>query len=217
MIPKSVLFSGTARLSPDAEAKALLASLADRSDEGLIALISHWLEARDFVLLEQGVELAGLLAPVGPLTRVQPSEAALADLAAGWPVVEALGRVGIGQCVVMKQGAVLAVEAIEGTDETIRRAGRLGGPGSTVIKALRPDQDRRFDLPAIGPETIRVMAEAGARALAVEAGAALVLDRVHCVAEAERAGIAVWGFDSGRIRGRETAVGTSFDGDRGGA
>jgi UDP-2,3-diacylglucosamine hydrolase len=199
-IPKSLLISGEAKLSPDAEAIALLAALGDRSDEGLLAMIAQWLEGKGFVLLDQGVALAEMLVPPGPLTDSLPGKRAEADLVAGWPVLEALGRCGVGQCVVVKDGAVLAVEAIEGTDETIRRAGQFGGAGATVIKALRTVQDRRFDLPAIGPETIEAMVEAGCTALAVEARTTLILERERCVAEADRAGIAIWGFDSGRGR-----------------
>jgi hypothetical protein len=197
-VSKSLLLSGEVGFSPDDEARSLLARHTDRSDDGLLAVIAYWLEEQGFELLDQSVALSSMLASEGPMTRREPSERARADLASGWRVVEALGDCGVGQCVVMKEGAVLAVEAIEGTDETIRRAGRLGGPGATVIKALRTGQDRRLDLPAVGPDTIRVMIEAGATALAIEAGAALILERERCLAEAEAAGIAVWGFDAGR-------------------
>jgi DUF1009 family protein len=104
----------------------------------------------------------------------------------------------------VQQGAVVAVEALEGTDETIRRAGRLAGPGATVIKAARPHQDRRMDLPVVGPETGAALAEAGARGLALEAGSVLLVDREALVSIAEAAGIAVWGFaqseDAGQRR-----------------
>jgi len=196
-VSKSRLFD-RAEMNPDAAAMALLEAQKDRSDDGLLAAIAAWLESLGFELMDQSIALASMLAPVGPLTKCVPSEQARADLASGWPVVEALGRSGVGQCVVVKQGAVLAVEAIEGTDDAIRRAGHLGGPGATVIKALRAAQDRRFDLPAVGPGTIEVMREAGARALAIEAGATLVLEGERCIAEANRAGIAIWGFDSDR-------------------
>jgi DUF1009 family protein len=197
-VSKSLVLSGEVGFSPDDEARSLLARHRDRSDDGLLAVIARWLEEQGFELLDQGVALNSMVASEGSMTRHEPSERARADLASGWRVVEALGDCGVGQCVVMKEGAVLAVEAIEGTDETIRRAGRLGGPGATVIKALRAGQDRRLDLPAVGPDTIEVMIEAGAEALAIEAGAALILERERLLAEAEAAGIAVWGFDAGR-------------------
>ena len=199
-VPKSLIFSGRSELNLDATAITLLSAHRDRSDDGLLAVIADWLESRGFELMDQSIALATMLAPIGPLTKCVASEQAQADFAAGWPVVEALGQSGVGQCVVVKQGAVLAVEAIEGTDDAIRRGGCLGGPGATVIKALRAAQDRRFDLPAVGPGTIEVMVGAGASALAIEAGATLVLEGERCIAEADRAGIAIWGFDSDRGR-----------------
>jgi DUF1009 family protein len=197
-IEKSLLFSRPETVNPDREAQQLLAARRDRSDEGLLAAIAEWLEQRGFELVEQAEALRSMLAPVGPITCHGPSEAALDDLQVARPIIEALSRSGVGQCVVLKQGAVLAVEAIEGTDETIRRAGRLGGAGATVVKILRAGQDRRFDLPTIGPGTIEAMAEADAHALAIEAGSALIVERQRCIAEAERRGIAIWGFEPGR-------------------
>ena len=135
-----------------------------------------------------------MLAPVGPICARSPSETELEDLAVGQSVVADLGRAGIGQCVVVKEGMVLAVEAIEGTDATIRRAGEWGGKGATVIKAARPGQDRRFDLPAIGSGTIETMVVSGATALAIEAGSTLIINKKNMREEADSAGIAVWGF-----------------------
>ncbi len=195
-VSKSLLLSDRAHFSPDAEAHLLLEKHSDRSDDGILSLVATWLEKQGFLIVDQGVALQSMLASVGPMTRLEPSETALSDFAVGWPVVRALGGSGVGQCVVVKDGAVLAVEAIEGTDETIRRAGLLGGPGAMVIKALRSVQDRRFDLPAIGPDTIQVMVEAGAIALAVEANATLIIERERCVREADAAGITMWGFDA---------------------
>ena len=95
---------------------------------------------------------------------------------------------------VVKRGCVVAVEAVEGTDETIRRAGRLAGPGTTVVKGARPGQDRRFDLPAVGPDTIAAMVDAGSSCLAVEAAVTLLLERERTQAAAERASIACTAF-----------------------
>jgi DUF1009 family protein len=197
-IPKSLLVSGDVAFRPDGEARALLARHRDRSDEGLLALIATWLEDRGLEVLDQSGALPSMLIGSGSLTRSAPDARARADLEVGWPVLRVLGECGVGQCVVVKEGAVLAVEAMEGTDATIARGGRLGGPGASVFKALRAGQDRRFDLPTVGPETIRVMQEVGATALGVEAGGTLIVERDRCIADAEAAGITIWGFDADR-------------------
>ena len=197
-VPKSLLFLGEGIALPDEEAIRLLSEERDRGDEPLMQAIARWIERHGFELCDQGELLAPMLALVGPLTARSPSETELADLEMGWPVVQQLGRIGIGQCVVIKHGSILAVEAIEGTDAVIRRAGELGGKGATVIKAARPGQDRRFDLPAVGVDTIAAIRAAGASGLAIEAGSTLVLDRMDMLEAANRADIAVWGFAANR-------------------
>jgi DUF1009 family protein len=109
-------------------------------------------------------------------------------------MVRAVGRLEIGQCVVVKNRTVLAVEAIEGTDEAIRRGGRLGHGGAVVVKMAKPQQDLRFDIPAVGPTTIASMQEVGATVLAVEAGKTLMLDKADLLEHARKAGIAVVGI-----------------------
>src|SRR5205085_7505814 len=116
-----------------------------------------------------------------------------ADAAAGLAVARALGAADVGQTVVIKRGVVLAVEAVEGTDACIARGGGLA-KGAVVVKARKPQQDDRFDVPAVGPRTIEAMAAAGCSALAIEAGSTLVLDRAEMAAQADRAGIAVEGL-----------------------
>jgi len=199
-VPKSLLFMGDGIAEPDDEAIRLLSEERDRGDEPLMQSIARWIEGHGFRLCDQGEMLSAMLAPVGPLSARSPDETELADLEIGWPVVQQLGRIGIGQCVVVKHGSILAVEAIEGTDAVIRRAGELGGKGATVIKASRPGQDRRFDLPAIGVGTIAAISASGASGLAIEAGSTLVLDRKDMIEAADRAKIAVWGFSANRGR-----------------
>jgi len=194
-VSKSLLFDGRGIAEPDAEALRVLSLQLERGDEPLMQAIADWLSGRGFELCDQSELLAPLLASVGSLSARSPSEGELADFALGRSVVAQLGRSGVGQCVVVKEGSVLAVEAIEGTDATIRRAGELGGPGATVIKAARPSQDRRFDLPAIGPVTIEAMIAAKAAGLAIEARSTLIVDREALMNRADRAGIAVWGFE----------------------
>ncbi|HEB89944.1 MAG TPA: LpxI family protein [Deltaproteobacteria bacterium] len=193
-VPKALLFEDEGVAEPDEEALRLLAASRDHGDAALMGAIAGWLEDRGFELCAQDRLLSSMLAPEGTIGARAPSEVERADLAVGLPVATRLGQVGVGQCVVVKQGSVLALEAIEGTDATIRRAGQLGGAGATVIKRAGPDQDRRFDLPAVGVGTIEAIEAARASALAIEAGTTLIVDRASMISAADRAGIAVWGF-----------------------
>jgi DUF1009 family protein len=200
-VSKTLLFEAPGLLTPDAEALRLLEREERRGDAPLMAAFAEWLEKRGLGCADQSVLLAALLAPLGPLGAHAPSAAQRRDLAVARPVVHALGHEGVGQCVVVKGGAIVAVEAMEGTDATIARAGSLAGAGATIVKAARPGQDRRFDLPAIGPDTIDAMRAAGATGLAVEAGSTLVVERARTIEAADRAGIAVWGFEPAATEG----------------
>ncbi len=195
--PKAALLASPELLAPDEEAMALLARGGDWDDDSLQGLIASWLEAASFRVARQDDLLGPLLAGPGPLSQRAASESERADFESGRRAVEVLGHAGIGQCVAIRRGCVLAVEAVEGTDAMIVRAGELAGPGATIVKAARPGQDRRFDLPTIGPDTIASMRRAGATALAVEAGATLVVERARVLAEADAAQIAIWGFERG--------------------
>jgi hypothetical protein len=125
------------------------------------------------------------------LTKRKPSKDERLDIKFGWDLAKEMGRLDIGQTVVVKGRAVLAVEAIEGTDEAIRRGGLLCGRGAVVVKVCKPQQDLRFDLPAIGDLTIRTMENVKASCLAVEAGKTIIIEREAVLREAERAGIAI--------------------------
>ena len=129
-----------------------------------------------------------------------PTKREWRDIEFGWEMAGAVGRLDIGQCVVVKDRVVVAVEAVEGTDEAIRRGGKLARSGAVVIKRFKPQQDRRFDLPAIGPGTIRAMADCGAAVLAIEAGRAVFLDREEAIAAADEAGIAVVGVTDENVK-----------------
>jgi DUF1009 family protein len=133
------------------------------------------------------------LAPVGPLGALAPSAAQCDDVAFAWPIAKAIGALDVGQTLVVRARAVLAVEAIEGTDAAIRRGGALGGGEASALKVWKPTQDVRLDFPAIGPDTVSTCAGAGVRLLAVEAGRTLVLERAELVARADAAGICVLG------------------------
>lgn len=152
-------------------------------------------------LRDLGVEVASplefapeLAVPAGALTRRVPTETEWDDIRLGISVARTVAALDAGQTVVLKRGVILAVEAAEGTDATIRRGGSMA-VGSVVVKAARPDQDPRFDLPTIGVQTIALLQEVSATVLAVEAGKTLLLDRATALAAADRAGIAVVGVE----------------------
>jgi DUF1009 family protein len=179
---------------PDALGLKILASLAVRSDDNLLRAIARALEERGLPVVDPTPFLADRLAPEGVLGKHQPTEEEWADARYGLELARGVGRLDLGQTVVVKGRVGVAVEALEGTDACIRRGGELAREGAVVVKAVKPQQDRRFDLPAVGPETIETMRAVKARLLAVEAGTTLVMDREEMVRRADRAGIAVVGL-----------------------
>jgi DUF1009 family protein len=163
------------RLHGDRRADSILCAFADEL-------------AQDGIHMDSSIEHAPhLTVPPGCLTRRRPSARERADIVLGWTLAKAMGGLDVGQAVVVKEGAVLAVEAAEGTDECIRRGAHLGRGDVVVVKVAKPNQDLRFDLPTIGPETIAVMIEAGARVLAIEAEKTLVLQREALIRAADDA------------------------------
>lgn len=167
----------------------------DKRDHSLLAAIADELDRRGVPLMDSTQYCREALADVGPLTRRQPSNRAVADASFGWQILKQVAELDIGQSIAVKETDVLAVEAIEGTDALIRRAGELCKAGQWVLlKAARANQDMRFDVPVIGPTTIATLAAARAEAVFVEAGRVLILDRAETLAAADRAGIAVVGY-----------------------
>jgi DUF1009 family protein len=187
------IFAG---IVPDLKMMALLARLALKNTDSLIGAVADALGREGIALLSSTVLLQDQLAPAGAMTRRRPSADELKDVEYGREVARALAGFDIGQTVVVKDRAAVAVEAMEGTDEVIRRAGRIAGAGCTVVKVAKPRQDARFDVPVVGPGTVVAMGEAQARLLAVQAGATLLLDRADLLAQADRADVSVWGFEA---------------------
>jgi hypothetical protein len=178
---------------PDAAGVAVLARVAVRSDDNLLRAIARALEERGLPVLDPTPYLQDRLAPEGVLGRHRPTEEEAADARYGLELARAVGRLDLGQTVVVKKRVAVAVEALEGTDACIQRGGELCGEGAVVVKAVKPQQDRRFDLPAVGPETVETLRAAKGRVLAVEAGATLVMDLDRMVELADRAGIVLLG------------------------
>jgi DUF1009 family protein len=177
---------------PDWLGLKALARMRSFGDDAALRAIAAVLEEEGVRIVSPMPFVPELVAARGPLGKRKLNDEQCADAAAGLLAARALGTADIGQTVVIKRGVVLAVEAVEGTDACIARGGALG-KGATVVKARKPQQDDRFDAPAVGPRTVEALVAAGCSALAIEAGAALVLDREEMAAAADRAGIAVEG------------------------
>ncbi len=179
---------------PDLKLMALLARLAFKNTDSLIGAVADALEREGIKLLPSTELLADQMAAAGAMTRRKPTRDELKDVEYGMRIARLLAGHDLGQTAVVKDRAAVALEAMEGTDETIRRAGRIAGRGATVVKVAKPRQDPRFDVPVVGAGTIDAMREAGAAVLAVEAGQTLLIEREGFLAAADAAGLAVWGF-----------------------
>ena len=188
-VSKENLFSGACRL--DQRMQMLLAKLPDQSDDTIMLAFVRELAAAGLEALDQTAFIRALLPAAGVLSKRVPSPLEQADLEFAFAMAKKIGGLDIGQTVVVKDRAVLAVEAIEGTDACIRRGGQLGRGGVRVAKAAKPAQDLRFDMPGVGPDTITAMIEAGADCLAVEAGKTLLVEREKLLALADSHKIAI--------------------------
>lgn len=178
-------------LRPDFRAARVLFRLRGKGDDALLRAVIEELESDGFKVMQAAELVPGLRAPEGVLTRRSPNAEELDDIRFGWPVARVMGRLDIGQCVVVKRGIVMAVEGPEGTDAALRRGGQLGGAGCVAIKLVKPGQDERIDLPALGTGTIGILAEMGYTCLALQAHKTLFFDREESLALAERHGIAI--------------------------
>jgi DUF1009 family protein len=178
---------------PDLKALSLWNKIDARQDDAILRAVAAVLEQEGIQVLPSTIFLNHLLFPQGVLGRHKPNKKQWEDIRFGFRMAKQVGELDIGQCIVVKERTVLAVEAIEGTDATVRRGGELAGPGSVTVKVRKPGQDFRFDLPATGTTTIETMAEVQGRVLAVEAGQSLLFDREATIVAADRAGIVLIG------------------------
>lgn len=179
---------------PDLKGLTLWNKIDVRQDDAILRAVAGVLEGEGIRILPSTCYLDHLFFPKGILSRKKPTAEQWEDIRFGWRMAREVGRLDIGQCVVVRARAVMAVEAIEGTDAAIRRGGQLAGSGAVVVKLKKPDQDFRFDLPATGARTIETLSEVRGSVLAVEAGQSLLFDREAMVAVADRAGIVVVGL-----------------------
>jgi hypothetical protein len=195
-VPKKLLFEDKKKIIPDLKAMKLFFSLKDRSDDTIMVAVVHELEKKGIKIHKTTTFTKTLMAPEGVLTRKKPSENDLTDIEFGWTIAKKIGQMDIGQTVIVKNRAVMAVEAIEGTDKAIKRGGELAQKDAVVIKVSKPQQDMRFDVPAVGIDTINSMKKVHARALALEASKCIIVDKEKFLKEADRSGIAVIGIKS---------------------
>ncbi len=199
-VTRAVMAGGVGRIRSLTQARVdlgmlrIAAGLRSFRDDELLRGIARYFEQRGVQIVAPTDYVKSVLAQKGLLAGPPLTSAQERDVAVGREVARALGAVDVGQTVVVRDGVVLAVEAVEGTDECIRRAGRYGGPGAVVVKRCKPTQDLRFDLPAAGPVTLEVMREAGARVLAVESQLTVLLDASLLFADAGTLGFSVVGY-----------------------
>ena len=178
---------------PDLTAMSLMGRLKGMNTDALIGAVADLMRERGVELVNSATFLEPMLAREGQLSDRAPNEAERKDLEFGYRMADAIAGLDIGQTIAVKHQAVVAVEAMEGTDETIARAGHLAGDGVTVIKVAKPNQDMRFDVPIVGLATIQAMRIAGARVLSIDAGQTLIFDRDAFFTSANEAGIVVVG------------------------
>jgi DUF1009 family protein len=178
---------------PDLTALSLLRRLGSRNTDSLISAVADLMSDHGIELINSTQLLQPLLATPGVMSERAPSAAERKDMEFGYRMADAIAALDIGQTIAVKHEAVVAVEAMEGTDEVIGRAGFLAGAGVTIVKVAKPQQDMRFDVPVVGLATIQAMRRASATALSLDAGKALIFDREDFFASANEAGISIVG------------------------
>jgi hypothetical protein len=182
-----------AALRPDWRAAKLLARVGYRAlgDDGLLSAVVKELEQEGFRVIAADQLLDRALVPEGPFGQLRPDQQSQADIERGVRIARTLGALDVGQAVIVQQGLVLGVEAIEGTDDLLRRCAALRreGPGGVLVKVEKPGQERRADRPTIGLRTVLLAGETGLRGIAVEANATIVLDRDEVIRAADRTGL----------------------------
>ena len=186
-------------LRPDFRAAKLLFKLRSKGDDVLLRTVMEELASEGLTLVQAAELVPGLRGGDGVQTRRQPTNDEWEDLRYGWPIARAIGRMDIGQCIVVKRGMVVAVEGLEGTDETLRRGGELGGKECVAIKVVKPGQDERIDLPAIGVDTVKTLVEGGYSCLAYHAGKTLFFDSEQALELADANNLSIVGLSEGFV------------------
>lgn len=185
--PKSLFYKDLG----DKTLKTLLAAMKDKRPDTVFGAVADELAKHSIELMDSTLLLKDCMPSRGVLTKHGPDEKTWADVHFGFQLAKQTAGLDIGQTLCVKNGAIVAVEAIEGTDAAIVRGGRLAGPGIVVIKVSKPYQDMRFDVPVVGPRTIKFLSKVKARCLAIEAQKTLMIDRDICVDIANKKNIAI--------------------------
>ncbi|MBC8458991.1 MAG: UDP-2,3-diacylglucosamine diphosphatase LpxI [Deltaproteobacteria bacterium] len=180
---------------PDLKGLTIISKLVVFHDDDILGAVAGELAKEGIELISSTSYLPELLTPAKCFTKKKPSRAEKDDILFGWEVAKELGRLDIGQCVVVRRKTVLALEAMDGTDETVLRGGKLAREKAVVVKVSKPKQDLRFDLPSVGFRTVKVMSDVKASVLAVEAGKTLMFDRSEMISYADRKGICIIGYE----------------------
>lgn len=180
----------------DMRAIKLVFSQKGKGDSALLGILAGEFEKEGMPVVPAHEFLPELLTPEGVLTRRQPDEREWEDLGFGWKIAKELGRMDVGQCLIVREGIVAAVEALEGTDEAIKRGCAYGGSGCVVIKVFKPGQQKEVDLPSLGLDTLKTMADGKATCLGVEAGKSLFFDREKTIQFADDNGISIVGISA---------------------
>jgi DUF1009 family protein len=210
-ITDAVMLGGVAKtrmftnVRPDIKAITLMAGMRHTHDDAILRAFADLLSQEGIQIHASTFLLPELLAPAGVWTRRKPSRTELQDIMLGWEIAKEIGRLDIGQCVVVAGGSILAVEAIEGTDAAIARGGSLAKGQAVVVKVCKPNQDTRFDIPAVGLNTIETMHRAQIRSMAVEAGKAVVFDRESMIETANQYAMAIIALSEEEVANARTA------------
>ena len=187
-ITKTNMFTN---VRPDLKGLAVMGKLLIFHDDDILRAVARELEKEGITVVNSTDYIPELLAPSGCLTKRKPSKEEIGDIEFGWMVAKELGRLDIGHCVVVRRKTVLAIEAVEGTDKAILRGGELGKESAVVVKVCKPNQDFRFDLPAVGLNTIKAMSTVSASVLAIEEGKTLIFDKEEMIRLADSKGISI--------------------------
>ncbi len=192
-VPKKEMYNPSSTL--DDTAKSIIKKTSNRGDDHLLKAFQIFLKIKCGVsVIDSRVFLKDALSPKGVLTRRKPTETEMSDLKFGWHIAKGIGKMDIGQTVAIKDQVVLAVEAIEGTNAAIRRANELSGGGAVIVKAVKPNQDLKFDLPCVGIETLEVMKASGSHVLGIEAGKTLMLFKSQFLEKADQENFTIVGL-----------------------